>query len=429
MDDHRRIQYDDQLHAGPARNQPRYRSARLPGGPAKGPGSSRTTSQPGDAAHCLDLAHQRTQRGKAGAGIATGPGIATEEEQLERSAGTTGAFPAAAATRDLQGTRKRHFEQRRRSRFSPLPDGGVDAGFRNHFRPQRLSRTGNAKLRYLSAWANGSQCRNVYWFQVPRKTEVKTVAISARAACLATGYNLCRSTFATEVLMLSSTNSWMSFAGLLYLVAGIFILRKEISAARGWDKLIALGPVFIAVPLAVFAPEHFRGPEFVQNMVPSWMPGPHWPWAYFVGCALLAAATSLALRKFVRLSATLLGLMFFLFVCMIYLPSALRHPGSRLAWTFMLRDLSFAAGAWALAGLHSRASSPQQSKWMILFARSVIAVAAIFYGAQHFLHPASVPDIPLEKMTPSWVPFPSVRGYLAGAIPLPGGIGLILNKK
>jgi hypothetical protein len=39
-----------------------------------------------------------------------------------------------------------------------------------------------------------------------------------------------------------------------------FYTSKEISAARGWDKLITLGCVFIAVPLAVFAPEHFGGP-------------------------------------------------------------------------------------------------------------------------------------------------------------------------
>jgi uncharacterized membrane protein len=229
--------------------------------------------------------------------------------------------------------------------------------------------------------------------------------------------------------MLSSTNFWMGFAGLIYLAAGIFILRKEISAARGWDKLITLGPVFIAVPLAVFAPEHFRGPEFVQSMVPRWMPGPHWFWAYFVGCALLAAATSLTLRKFMRLSTTMLGLMFFLFVCMIYLPSALRHSTNRFAWIYLLRDLSFCAGAWALAGLYSRASSPQVAKWKILFARLVLAIAAVFYAVQHFLHPKSVPDIPLEKMTPSWVPLPSLWGYLAGAILLVAGIGLVLNKK
>jgi uncharacterized membrane protein len=228
--------------------------------------------------------------------------------------------------------------------------------------------------------------------------------------------------------MLSSTDFWMCFAGLIYLVAGVFILRKEISAARGWDKLITLGPVFIAVSLAVFAPEHFRGPEFIQNMVPSWMPGAHWLWAGFIGCALLAAATSLTVRKFVRLSSTLLALMFSLFVCMIYLPSVFAHPKNRFAWIYALRDLSFAGGAWALAGLHSRASSPRQSKWMILFARTVIAIAAVFYGVQHFLRPAGVPDLPLGKMTPSWVPFPSVWGYLGGVVLVAAGIGLVLNK-
>jgi uncharacterized membrane protein len=228
--------------------------------------------------------------------------------------------------------------------------------------------------------------------------------------------------------MLSSANFWMCFAGLVYLFAGVLILRKEISAARGWDKLIILGGVFTAVSLAVFAPEHFRGPEFVQNMVPRWMPVRLF-WAYFVGSALLAAATSLTVRKCVRLSSTLLGLMFFLFVCMLYTPLVLAHPGSRFAWAYALRDLSFAAGAWALAGLHSRASSPQQAKWMILFGRIVIAIAAIFYGVQHFLHPGFAPGVPLEKVTPSWVPLPSVWAYLAGAILLVAGISLVLNKR
>jgi uncharacterized membrane protein len=228
--------------------------------------------------------------------------------------------------------------------------------------------------------------------------------------------------------MLASANIWMSLAGLVYLAAGTLVLRKEIGAARGWDKLIALACVFIAASLAVFAPEHFRGPQFVQDSVPAWMPG-HRFWAYFVGCALFAAATSLTFRKFLRLSSTLLGSMFFLFVCMIYLPSALANLGDRFAWTFLLRDLSFAAGAWALAGEHSRVSSPQQSKWMILFARIVLAVAAVFYGAQHFLHPGFAPGVPLQKPMPSWVPFPTAWAYLAGAILLAAGIGLALNKR
>src|SRR5580658_9264430 len=153
--------------------------------------------------------------------------------------------------------------------------------------------------------------------------------------------------------MLSSVNFWKCLAGLVYLVAGVLILRKDIRSARGWDKLIALGYVFIAVPLAVFAPEHFGGPMGVPDMLPSWMPA-HLFRAYFVGCALFAAATSLTVRKFVRLSSTLLGSMLFLFVCMMHIPYALAHPGDRFGWAYVLRDLSFAGGAWALAGFHSR---------------------------------------------------------------------------
>ncbi len=240
-------------------------------------------------------------------------------------------------------------------------------------------------------------------------------------------YNLSR-TFATDAL-LASTNISMGLAGLIYLFAGVFVLRKEISAARGWDKLITLGSVFVAASLALFAPEHFHGgPSYIQDMAPSWMPvRPFWP--YLVGCALLAAATSLTARKFVRLSSTLLGVMFSLFVCLIYIPGVVADPKSRFAWTLALRDLSFAGGAWGMAGLHTRASSPQASKWMILFGRVVIAVAAIFFGVVHFLHPEFAPGVPLGKIMPSWVPFPSVWGYLAGAILLAGGIGLALNKK
>jgi len=230
--------------------------------------------------------------------------------------------------------------------------------------------------------------------------------------------------------MPASTNLWMVLAGLVCLFAGLFVLRKEISGARGWDKFITCGALFIGVSLAAFAPEHFgnRGPSYIQMMAPPYMPA-RWFWPDFIGCILLAAAASLALRKFMRLSTTLLGLMFFLFVCMIYFPSVLRHLHSRPAWTIMLRDLSFCAGAWALAGLYWRASSPQLSKLLVLFARMVFAIVGIFYGIVHFLHPNFAPGVPLGKIMPSWVPLPSAWGYLAGAILVAAGIALALNMK
>jgi uncharacterized membrane protein len=121
--------------------------------------------------------------------------------------------------------------------------------------------------------------------------------------------------------------------------------------------------------------------------------------------------------------------MFFLFVCILFLPSALRHPGSRFAWTYALRDLSFCAGAWAIAGLESRTSSPRLAKGLILFSRLVLAVAAAFYAVQHFLHPGFVLGVPLEMKLPTWVPLANACSYVTGAILLVSGICLALNQK
>ena len=227
--------------------------------------------------------------------------------------------------------------------------------------------------------------------------------------------------------MFSSTNFWMCFAGLVYLVAGVVVARKELSAARSWDKLISLGCVFIATSLAMFAAEHLVGAHFVMNAVPSWMPGRLF-WAYFVGFAHIAAATSLTTQKFVRSSSTLLGVMFFLFVLMIHVPNVAAHPKDRILWAGALRDLAFSGVAWALAGKLTQKSSPQKAKVMILFGRMVVAIAVIFFAAEHFLHPEFAPGVPLPKMTPTWIPLRPAWGYLTGAILLGSGIGLVINK-
>ena len=228
--------------------------------------------------------------------------------------------------------------------------------------------------------------------------------------------------------MLASANLWMGLAGIFFLAAGIFMHRREIAAANGLDKLVALAPVFIATALATFAPEHFRGPDFVQNMVPSYMPFKPF-WAYFVGSALLAAALSLTFRKLERVSTTMLGAMFFLFVCMIFLPGALRHPADRFSWTFVLRESSFCAGGWALAGFHFRNSAPRVAQAFILFARFVLGIAAIFYAAMHFLHPTLALGVPLELVLPAWVPVPILWAWLAGIILLVSGVALLVNKR
>jgi uncharacterized membrane protein YphA (DoxX/SURF4 family) len=187
--------------------------------------------------------------------------------------------------------------------------------------------------------------------------------------------------------------------------------------------------VFVAAPLAVFATEHFVTARAMEQMVPVWMPARLF-WAYFVGCALIAAAASLVAMKFVRLSATLLGVMFLLFVLMLELPYAIAHPGDRLGWNFVLRETAFAGGAWALAGSQtSRNSQAGKRNWMILIGRFSVATAVIYFGLEQVLHPEFAPGVPDVKLTPAWVPLHALWGYPVGAILLVAGAALLINIK
>jgi uncharacterized membrane protein len=221
---------------------------------------------------------------------------------------------------------------------------------------------------------------------------------------------------------------WMWFAGLIYLAAGVIVARKEVGNARGLEKVIALGRVFVAASLAVFAAEHFVDASAIMNGVPVWMPSRLFV-TYFVGSCLLAAATSLTVVKFVRFTATSLGVMFLLFVSMIHLPNVATDPRNRILWAVALRDLAFSGGAWALAGKLTKESSPQLGKWMVLMGRVFVTMAVLFFAVEHFLHPEFAPGVPLPRMTPAWVPLHALWGYVAGAILLVAGVGLVINKK
>src|SRR5712671_4426307 len=134
----------------------------------------------------------------------------------------------------------------------------------------------------------------------------------------------------------------------LFLIGGISA-KHEIAEARGPDKIVALGHLSFAIPLAVFGALHLFGPQFVAPLVPRYMPWRSF-WVYFVGCALIAASLSIATKTAVRWSGLLVGIMMFSFVAMIHLPGALARPHDRIIWTIVFREMSFGGGAWLLAG-------------------------------------------------------------------------------
>jgi len=221
----------------------------------------------------------------------------------------------------------------------------------------------------------------------------------------------------------------MCSAGILLILIALWAAKADIARARGLDKIVALSNLCFAAPLAVFGALHLAIAESLMPMVPSYMP---WRlfWAYFVGFALLAASLSIATKIQVRWSGLLFGIMMFLFVAMLDIPGSLASPRDRFGWTLTLRELSFGGGGWILAGSALREQGRGQGgSRLIVVGRMLVAVAAIFFGLETFLHPLSRPGIPLEKMMPEWIPGRLLIGYLTAAILVLAGASILLAKK
>ncbi len=223
----------------------------------------------------------------------------------------------------------------------------------------------------------------------------------------------------------SRTAFSMSVAGLALLAIGLLAAKSALAQARGLDKIVALTNLCFAIPLAVFGAEHLSAGKFMTGMVPSYISW-HLFWVYFVGFALIAAALSIATGIQVRWSGLLFGIMMFLFVAMLHFERALAI-GGRIPWTIVFRESSFGGGAWVLAGIAMRGS--RGGKGLITVGRVLIAIAAIFFGVQHFLHPLGLPGVPLEKEMPTWVPARVLIDYLTGAGLIVAGVCFLSARK
>jgi uncharacterized membrane protein len=224
-------------------------------------------------------------------------------------------------------------------------------------------------------------------------------------------------------------------AGIVLFLIGVLGAHRDFAEARGLDRIVALGNLCFAAPLAVFGAEHLSAAQGISQGVPKFMP---WPlfWTYFVGCALIAASLSIATKIQAQWSGLLFGIMMFLFVAMIDLPTALHNPHNRIFWALLAREMSFGAGGWCLASaaLASATLAPaaiDRSRGpglLVTVARIVIGIAAIFYGVEHFLHLLNVPGVPLEKIMPTWIPARPAISYVTGVFLIVGGAAMLTKK-
>jgi uncharacterized membrane protein YphA (DoxX/SURF4 family) len=218
-------------------------------------------------------------------------------------------------------------------------------------------------------------------------------------------------------------------AGVVLAVALVSLFaRGEWGKARGPDKLILLGPVFYAMPIAAFGVEHFTETKGIASIVPGWIPW-HVFWVYLVGACFVAAAFSLVTGIGTKLAASLLALTFFLFVVLMDAPGWIASPKDRIALALMLRELSFCAGPLALAASLSVAQHRRMARIGLAVARIFIAVTALVYAVEQVLHPLNVPGVPLERVTPEWIWGHAIWAYAAAPVYAYASALLLVGKR
>ena len=220
--------------------------------------------------------------------------------------------------------------------------------------------------------------------------------------------------------------SYSVFAAIFAIGLVTILLRGTWHQARALDKLLLLGPIFYAAPLAGFGTEHFTINEIIASLIPAWIPW-HQFWAYLLGACFIVAALSLVTGIQTRLSASLLALNFFLFVAIMDAPAWAQNPRDRFGLALALRELSFGAGPLALAA--SLMGPSRLAKILATIARSCMAVAVLVYSFEQFRHGNYVPGIPLNRITPESIPGHALWTYLVAAVYAVGGILLLVGKK
>jgi uncharacterized membrane protein YphA (DoxX/SURF4 family) len=183
-----------------------------------------------------------------------------------------------------------------------------------------------------------------------------------------------------------------------------------------------VGRLFVAVSLVVFGVQHFIYGGFVATLVPAFMPGRLF-WAYFVGVAFFAAAVGIFVEMLARPAATMLGVMFFLFVVLLHIPRIIGKSSDGNEWTSGFVALAMCGGAWVLASAAPLEEREKADPFLGL-GRYFFALAFVAFGVQHFVYARYAAGLgpPWYLGRPLWL-------CLVGGLLVATGAAIVLGQK
>jgi len=142
----------------------------------------------------------------------------------------------------------------------------------------------------------------------------------------------------------------LALAAAAFVLAGTFPMSAAKSSV--WNSAlqlsIKLARFVFAFTMIIFGWQHFEYAAYLATLVPAWLPA-HLLWIYFTGAGFIAAGASIALKFLGRIAATLLGLMFFLWVVILHAPRVYASLHNADEWSSLFVALAMAGASFLVA--------------------------------------------------------------------------------
>lgn len=162
--------------------------------------------------------------------------------------------------------------------------------------------------------------------------------------------------------------SWSVFP-LAVMLAAAWVLY--VWFATDWDRNylsfvigsngLRVARTLYGVSLIFFGAAHFIDLKDTLSLIPNWLPG-HLFWAYFTGCAFIAAGVAALTGLCARLAVTLSVLQLTVFLVLVWLPIVATGSRNPFQWSETILNVALLAGGWVVADSYryTRVVSRQQ---------------------------------------------------------------------